>query len=171
MKPLKEHIMKLKHFFLAAALVGAAGLSRADPPPITLLPTGPGVFSAEFLQPVDGLFIDVFSFLPETFDGQVSVTLSSVTGPVSFFTASLNDQNFSFFPEAGLIDFSFGALVTGDVPLTLTVFGAVLDAEGNPNGPGSYRGTVTAVAAIPEPETYGLMLAGLAFLGARARRR
>ena len=27
------------------------------------------------------------------------------------------------------------------------------------------------VAAIPEPETYALMLAGLALLGARARRR
>ena len=79
---------------------------------------------------------------------------------MSFFTASLNDQDFSFLPEVDGPDFSFTATVTADAPLTLTVFGTVLDSDGNPNGAGSYHGTINAssVAAVPEPETDASML-------------
>ncbi len=161
--------MKLKNLLAAAALAGSAGLSFADPPPIVLLPVGPGMFAGSFVQEVDGLFIDTFSFIPDTFRGRVSVTLSSISGPVSFFTASLNGQDFSFFPELGQVDFSFNAYVNNDVPLMLTVFGAVLDLDGNPMGPGSYGGSITA--NIPEPQTYALLLAGLAAIGFAARRK
>ena len=98
----------------------------------------------------------------------MSVSLSSLSGPVSFFTASLNDQNFSFFPELGQIDFSFSAFVNNDVPLTLTVFGAVLNKDGNPGGLGSYSGSITA--AVPEPQTWALLLAGLAGIAVAARK-
>ena len=101
------------------------------------------------------------------------MTLSSVGGPVSIFTASLNDQDFSFLPEVDGPEFSFTATVTADAPLTLTVFGTVLDSDGNPNGAGSYHGTINAssVAAVPEPETDASMLAGIAAVGWGARRR
>ena len=165
--------MNLKRFLLAATLACSAGAALADPPPITLAPSAPGVLSGAFTQLADGLFVDTFSFLPTTFAGMVSVTLSSLSGPVSFFTASLNDNNFSFFPEVDGPNFSFAASVKADVPLTLTVFGAVLDGDGNPNGSGSYHGVISAasVAAVPEPETYALLLAGFAVVGWGARRK
>ncbi len=165
--------MNLKRLFVTAALACTAGAALADPPPVTLTPSGGGLFSGAFTQMVDGLFIDTFTFLPATFAGLVSVTLSSVSGPVSFFTASLNDHDFSFFPEVDGPAFSFSATVTADAPLTLTVFGAVLAGDGNPGGAGSYHGTINAasVAAVPEPETYALMLAGIAAVGWGARRR
>ena len=160
--------MKLKTLLCAAALAGAANWSwAATPDPVQLLPTGPGMLSGTFEQPVEGLFVNTFSFNPMTFEGSVSVTLSSLTGPVSFFSASLNGQDFSYFPEMGSTDFMFQAFVNADMPLTLTVFGAVLDADGNPNGMGSYRGVVVAV---PEPQTYALLLAGLLGLSVAARR-
>ena len=160
--------MNLKHLLAAAAIAGTASASiAAMPDPVVLLPTGPGMFAGSFVQPVEGLFIDTFSFIPDTFRGRVSVSLTSLSGPVSFFTASLNDQNFSFFPELGQINFSFSAFVNNDVPLTLTVFGAVLDKDGNPGGLGSYGGSITA--AVPEPQTWALLLAGLSGIAVAAR--
>ena len=150
--------MKLKTLLAAAAFAGSAGLSFAATP-ITLTQVAPGLFEGEFTQLVDGVFVDTFSFIPESFGGLVSVTLSSLSGPVSFFVGSLNGQDFSNF-EPAPADFSFQAYVTADTPLMLTVFGAVLDASGNPGGPGAYHGSITA--AVPELQTWALMLAGLA---------
>ena len=99
--------------FVAAALACLAGATFADPPPVTLTPSGSGMFSGAFVQMVDGLFIDTFIFVPATFDGLVSVTLPSVGGPVSFFTASLNDHDFSFFPDVDGPDLRFSAPQTG----------------------------------------------------------
>jgi len=160
--------MTLKKLLLAAAFAGSASLAFAADP-VVLVPTTPGMFSGEFTQLADGLFIDTFSFLPEAFAGRVSVVLSSLSGPVSFFTASLNGQDFSFFPGPTPMDFAFQAFVTADMPLTLTVFGAVLDADGNPGGMGAYHGAITA--AVPEPQTWVLLMAGLAGIGLNARRR
>ena len=162
--------MKLRNLLCAVALAGSAGLSAAvTPGSVDLVPTGPDEFSASFDRAVEGLFVDTISFNPMAFDGLVSVTLTSLTGPVSFFTASLNGQDFSYFPELGQ-DFMFSAFVTPNMPLMLTVFGAVLDADGNPNGMGSYRGELTATA-VPEPQTYALLLTGLLGVGLAARRR
>jgi len=163
--------MKLHHcIFGAIVLAGAASLaSAASPDPVLLTPAGPGLLSGGFTQAVDGLFIDTFSFMPSAFDGLVSVTLSSLGGPVSFFTASLNGQDFSYFPELGQTDFAFQAQVTSSMPLSLTVFGAVLDADGNPLGAGSYIGAITV--AVPAVQSYALMLAGLVGLALAARRR
>ena len=39
------------------------------------------------------------------------------------------------------------------------------------NGSGAVRGQLLQVAVVPEPETYGMLLAGLALIGTIARRR
>ena len=127
--------MKLKSLLVAAALAGAAS------GPLLAAPQAPApqsLFSTTFTQAVEGLFIDSFSFGPLAAGGLVSVSLTGLTGPVSFFTASLNGHDFSYFPELGNPVFTFRARVAGGSPLDLTVFGAVLDAQGNPGGAGSY---------------------------------
>lgn len=154
-----------KKLLIAAALAGAVSLPLAAP----LAPAGQGLFSTTFTQDVEGLFIDNFSFAPLAADSLVSVSLTGLTGPVSFFTASLNGRDFSYFPELGDPVFTFRTRLAGGNPLDLTVFGAVLDANGNPAGAGSYTGTISAV--VPEPATLALMLAGLTGIGLVARRR
>lgn len=170
--------MTLKNCFASAALTAAltaalalsATAARAADTRLVLNPLGPSQFLSTFTQAVDGLFIDNYTFDPASFSGVVSVTLSSSSGPVSFFTASLNNIDFSFGPSGPLDVVTFSASVFDDVPLTLTVFGSVLDALGNLGGAGSYSGTITAAAAIPEPQTYALMLAGLLGVAWAARR-
>jgi hypothetical protein len=168
--------MQLKHYaataVLAAALALTATASRAADTRLVLDPIGPGQFASTFNQAVDGLFIDNYTFDPTHFSGLVTVALNSSSGSVSFFTASLNNIDFSFGPSGPLDAVTFDAQVFDNVPLTLTVFGAVLDGVGNIGGAGAYRGTITAAitAAIPEPQSYALMLVGLIGVAWAARR-
>ena len=183
--------MNVRTLLTAAALAVAASAPLAQETPrgtITLVPTGPTTFAATLPEQtpnglfVNGLFVDTFELLPSTFAGSVSVSLMSVAGPVNFFAAILGEEGFSFLPETGQSTFAFQANVGGMAPRTLTVFGFSGDpgSSGEPGRPemmpvaaeGAYRGTLsaTSVAAIPEPETYALMLGGLAFVAAMRRR-
>ena len=134
----------------------------------------PGTFTGSFTQMVDGLAIDDFDFTPPTFSGLISFVLTGVGGNVNFFVATVNDQSFSTGPDGGPFNtFAFQAQVTADMPLHLSVFGANLLDDGNPGGQGSYFGSITAVsdvAAVPEPATFALMLAGLVGVGLTRRR-
>ncbi|MET3130675.1 hypothetical protein AAKU55_000933 [Oxalobacteraceae bacterium GrIS 1.11] len=67
-----------------------------------------------------------------------------------------NQQAWSF--SSGLTPLAAGTY-------TLEIDGYVASANG-----GSYSGNI-AIAAVPEPETYGMLLAGLGLLGFIARRR
>lgn len=64
---------------------------------------------------------------------------------------------------AGPLAFSWGATVGGS--MYLTVNGVATGTNG-----GVYNGAIS-VTAVPEPETYAMMLAGLGALGFLARRR
>jgi hypothetical protein len=134
-----------------------------------LTPIDAVTLSTTFERAVSGLFVDTFTFTPATFAGDVSVSFTSLSGPVNFFAALLNGQGFSFLPESGQALFAFQTAVTADMPLELTLLGFAGNAETLMDASGVYRGTITA--AIPEPETYALMFAGLAVIGAVARRR
>ncbi|NRR31595.1 PEP-CTERM sorting domain-containing protein [Oxalobacteraceae bacterium] len=71
--------------------------------------------------------------------------------------------NFSVLDQAWAFDSGLLPLAAGNY--TLQVSGYVANAEG-----GSYSGNI-AIAAVPEPEAFALLLAGLGIVGFAARRR
>lgn len=92
-----------------------------------------------------------------TYDFLLSVSTQNIAG----LTATLNGQ-------AATVNtfgkFSFGYLeATGSSPFTLVL-------TGTPAARALYTGELT-VSAVPEPETYAMLLAGLAGMGFMARRR
>ena len=168
--------MKFKMLAASATMIFAASATVGQEVVPIALVLAPGVgntLATTFQQSVSGLFVDTFSFMPANVAGNVSVTLTPVSGPVNFFAALLNDEGFSSFPESGQSSFSFQSIVNADALLSLTVFGFAGDTELLAEGSASYSGTVQVqtAAAIPEPETYALLLAGLGAIGAVARRR
>lgn len=177
--------MKLKNIALAATLAIAATAALADDQSIMLSQTGAGTFSGAFstTEAQSGLILDTFVFsLPATFGsllGSGGLTFSSFSGPVSLVLATLdaaNDVSVASPPDADTIAFpSTLSFSNATAPLTLTVLGFAGDAFTVPVPlTAGYRGTVTfnaAVEAIPEPETYALMLAGLVGVAFFARRR
>ncbi len=165
--------MKPKYFVAASmlALAASAFAQEAAPIPLVLTSTGGGNFSTTFERTVTGLAVDIFSFTPPTFAGNVSVSLVPVSGSINFFAALLNGQGFSFDPDSGQSRFDFQASVRADTPLDLEVLVFGGNVESLAESAGTYRGTITAnaVAAIPEPQTYALLLAGLAVIGVMRR--
>lgn len=167
--------MNLKTLVMAGVLVVAASAvsaQEAAPIPLTLTPSGPNTLGTTFERSVTGLFVDVFSFTPARVAGTVSVSLVPLDSSINFFAALLNNEGFSFLPESGASTFSFQSVVDASTALSLTVFGYA----GNPltftEASGRYSGTiqVQTVAVVPEPETYALLLAGLAAVGAMTKR-
>jgi hypothetical protein len=113
-------------------------------------------------------FTDVFTF---NVAGSVMANLSLVTiggglQNIDFLSADLNGTAVSLSPngfvEMGMLnDSAFSG------PLVLTVKGKSGAAGGTF---ASYSGTLN-VTAVPEPGTYGMLLAGLAAVGFVARRK
>ena len=149
------------------ALAASAGAQEAAPIPLVLAPSGAGMFGATFERSVTGLAVDTFTFTPPAFAGSVAVAFTPLAGPINFFSALLNGQGFSFDPDAGESTFAFRADVTADMPLELQLLVFAGDTDTLTAATGRYGGAITATAvttAIPEPQTYALLLAGLALL-------
>ncbi len=113
--------------------------------------------------------VDYLSFLWGSPDLYNDLTISTTAGDVAFsaaglgFTVTNGDQSFSQYVQ---FQATGGALITG---LTLTNVPAT-DAFEVANFSVT-SGTQFGVPPVPEPETYALMLAGLAALGFVGRRR
>ncbi|MYN25459.1 PEP-CTERM sorting domain-containing protein [Duganella sp. CY42W] len=105
------------------------------------------------------------SYLGKSFDLSITalqlVSYNPATHAVIHTYGGSNDT----LPNSKKDEWSFdlGPLASGSY--YMEVKGKVLGTSG-----GSYGGTLN-VAAVPEPETYGMLLAGLGLLGAVARRR
>jgi len=121
-----------------------------------------------------GSFIDNFNFTISpneqfaAFVGDRDLLPNFEIGP-STFGATLTGpglgSGLAGTPSGDTFIFSPMSLVAGNY--TLQVVGTITGTTG-----ASFGGTISAaVAAVPEPETYGMMLAGLGLVGFMSRRR
>lgn len=150
----------------ATTLTANAANYSLTTPPYTNPLTGTPSFSA--LTPVDDLFLDTISFNvggPST----LGFSLSEIT---LFPGYDISKLKYSLFGPSGLVAGSFlgdgsshSALLTTAGTYSFSVAGLSVGANG-----GAYTLALN-VTAVPEPETYALMLAGLGLVGFAARRR
>ncbi|APA70525.1 FxDxF family PEP-CTERM protein [Janthinobacterium sp. 1_2014MBL_MicDiv] len=171
--------MKLKSL-IAAAVLGAAtiGSAYAASYTVNLTNTTGNLWTGGFNATPSplGVFTDTFTFTPDaTFGSTAQAFLAnlSVTGSdassINFTSANLNGIALTGFGGPTVFGYAQGQVLAPtsllfNGPMTLTVMGST-------NG-GSYGGTFNLnLAPVPEPETYGMLLAGLGILGFLARRR
>ncbi|MGO4479727.1 FxDxF family PEP-CTERM protein [Massilia sp. 2TAF26] len=189
--------MKLKSLVLSALIAGAACASQGAAAqaidrtaPLVTAGDGVGGFNAHFgdtfaASTVGNAFTDIFTFnIGTPFDAASSLTSSYLNTPQ---TKDLLITGFSLYRYdpatmailgtaiAGINDTGFGSHPTDSWSLTayglnsgyyaLKVDGKVLGAGG-----GAFGGDLT-VSPVPEPQTWGMLLAGLGLLGVAARRK
>lgn len=165
--------MNLNKLIVAAACVAACSGAWAENinSSGTSLSSGSAGFSIKHLN--NGAFTDTINFTggPSFADASGSLTtiaLSAGNNDINFTSASLNGVAYTLSPSGV---FEFGSVMTTNLagPFVVTVTGVANLGSGDS---ASYSGTLN-VMAVPEPQTYALMLAGLAaigFVAARSRR-
>jgi PEP-CTERM motif len=159
--------MKLKTLAFASMFaVASTGVMANDVVTNPAVIGGTAYFGALHTDNLD--FTDIFTF---TVAGSVKanssmITIGSGLQNIDFLSADLNGTPLTLSPN-GFAEFGTlgDTLLTG--PLVLTVKGKSAAAGGTF---ASYSGTMN-VTAVPEPETYAMMLAGLGIVGFLARRR
>lgn len=164
--------MNLKSILLAAMLAASAGGAMAEDinQTVAMSTVGPGSYTAGFsaVHNVGGLFTDTFTFNPSVGPSLSNAIIQSIslmgTADLNFTSASLNGNALTLMPS-GVNEYGFLNPVSVSGVLTLTVMGNTLTPSA------SYSGDINVVAAVPEPATYGMLLAGLGVVGFLARRR
>lgn len=169
----KLHLHTLALAVLFAASSMASATAPQGPGTVTLTNTAGNLWTASIGNtPIVGMFTDIFTFTnPVTTGSTAYGTLvnTSVSGwsNVTFTSADLNGiPLLTGAIPAGPMTFNVATLLSSSVtgPLILTV-------HGTSNG-GSYGGDINVLMApVPEPQTYGMMLAGLGILAMLTRRR
>jgi hypothetical protein len=145
--------MKLSHLASVAALAVA---STAFVPAVSAAPI------ATFTNDVTGIFTSETQFAPGIFKGNLTFSFTSLSGPVTFFSALLNGTGYDLGGTTGDSP-SFTAAVDGTQPFDLTLLGYSGDLASFTDGTGRYALAISA--AVPEAETWALLLAGLLAVG------
>ena len=177
--------MKRKSQVLSAAI--AASLLALAAPAALAVTTDWGVhgaleYAAEYHTP--GSFLDTFTFTLPVDDDLGSVTVANdltlggsqtkITGGyVNLFEGTFGDAtpdtlklSYTFDGTTGSITHHVGGLFAG--PFYYQIGG---DATGSSGGLYTLTSHFTPQSPVPEPETYGMLIAGLGLMGFIARRR
>lgn len=167
-------ILTLKSWVLAASLTFAtlsasAGVSYTTP---DLDPSaGNEYFKFSSIGAVGKSFSDylLVSFLgPRDLSATVSGTS---TKSVSFSKFDLYAANKTTLLATGNVQNFTPKLAYGGLETSGSKGNYYLFIKGISTGTGGYNGSVALTSPVPEPETYGMMLAGLGLMGFVARRR
>ncbi|WP_229421646.1 FxDxF family PEP-CTERM protein [Massilia aquatica] len=164
---------------LATASLGSTAAFAADisnkPQALAVLDNTANFGSSFLLNNQNNTFADKFRFSVTTVDHDFDAIVSSITRNAS---TGLDITGLNLFSNTGSLITAGTRESTGAVDIWslradnldvgsyyLQVSGKMVSGTG-----GSFGGTVM-LAPVPEPETYGMMLAGLGVLGFLARRR
>lgn len=169
--------MKLKPLVIAAALALTAAGAYAENKTFDVPLSGPveGNYTAGFsvVHTVAGAFEDTITFSPDVsglLNGSLITTALNKATNINFTSASINGITYNFSPN-GTNEFGFTNTAFASGPLVLKLFGvAGPDLAAGSKISASYAGTLN-VSAVPEPETWAMMLGGLGLMGYMARRR
>lgn len=162
--------MKLYAFAAAAAVAVAVAAPASAQTVITLTGT-PTAMSGTFgNQPIAGVgnaFSDAYTFTLSQ-QSDVGAVLTSIG-----FTASTNIDFTSVLlnGQALQITNGFVDLALTPSPINFAAGPVSLVVNGIQNGEGSYSGVISAVAAVPEPATWAMMIGGFGMIGGAMRRR
>jgi hypothetical protein len=158
----------MKKAIAAVALLIASVSSAFAATTVTLTPGVTGVYTGFFgASHTAGAFTDVYNFTPSLGGTWVDSLITSIgftpASDINFTLADLNGS--SLIIQNGLLDAAYTpAPFQLSGPLTLTI-------SGMSGATASYSGSINVTSAVPEPETYAMLLAGLGLVGFAARRR
>ena len=164
--------MKIKSLAMASVLalasLGALAQTGLPPKSFAFLADGSTTFNngaavggsnADAAGPI--VFSQTFSFTGLT-AGSYDISGNISGTNLAFSSVKLNSGDWTLVPGTNN---RFGIVsLTAETPLTVTVLFTT-------TGDAIYSGNMIATAAVPEPETYAMLLAGLGLMGSIVRRR